>query len=156
MLSSWLQGCYPVMVRTGPASKGNRAWLKRSLDREKLVAYLLAVQVLDHIVGQSNLLELTEGVALHSRRTCEHHTSERRTCLCLPPPLNTHVPCHVLSQGLVKQEAYGRQRASQQQFAVQDRMRDRNRTLELPVFLSMTRLNAFKLPNGSSNSFTCT
>ena len=35
-------------------------------------------------------------------------------------------------------------------------MRDRNCTLELPVFLSMTRLNAFKLPNGSSNSFTCT
>ncbi len=28
-------------------------------------------------------------------------------------------------------------------------------TLELPVFLSMTRLNAFSTPNGSSRSFTC-
>ena len=28
-------------------------------------------------------------------------------------------------------------------------------TLELPVFLSMTRLKAFKLPNGSSSSLTC-
>lgn len=27
-------------------------------------------------------------------------------------------------------------------------------TLELPVFLSMTRLNAFSTPNGSSRSFT--
>lgn len=29
------------------------------------------------------------------------------------------------------------------------------RTLELPVFLSMTRLKAFKLPKGSSSSLTC-
>ena len=48
----------------GPASKGNRARLQGSLDREKLVAYLLAVQILDDIVRQANLLELTEGITL--------------------------------------------------------------------------------------------
>ena len=32
---------------------------------------------------------------------------------------------------------------------------DQMHTLELPVFLSMTRLKAFKVPNGSRMSFTC-
>ena len=55
-----------VIEVLGVASKGDWAWLQCSLDCEKLVAYLLAVQILDDIIRQANLLELAEGVALHT------------------------------------------------------------------------------------------
>ena len=116
MLSSRLEGCYQVMQSSGPALKGDRVWLQRSLHREELIAYLLAVQVLYYIVGQSNLLELAEGIALHSKRTCELHASERRACLCLLPPLNRQVSAHAVTSRKAQwmPEAYGKRWTSQQ------------------------------------------
>lgn len=64
----------------GPASKGNGARLQGSLDCEELVAYLLAVQVLDDIVCQANLLELTEGIALQGEQSLQ--ALQRRCCHC--------------------------------------------------------------------------
>lgn len=58
----------------GPASKGNGARLQGSLDCEELVAYLLAVQVLDDVVCQANLLEFAEGVALQRGTTLQAAT----------------------------------------------------------------------------------
>lgn len=111
-----------MMQRTGSALKGDRAWLQRSLHREELVAYLLAVQVLYYIVGQSNLLELAEGVALHSKRTCERLASERRACLCLLPPLNRHVSAHAVTSHKARwmPEAYEKRWASIVCSAAQD------------------------------------
>ena len=51
--------------------EADRAWLQRALDGEELVADLLAVQVLDGVVRQADVLELAEGVPLH---TCAHRT----------------------------------------------------------------------------------
>ena len=62
------------------ASKGNRARLQGSLDRQELVAYLLAVQVLDDVVCQADLLELTEGIALQG----EQPTLRKEDTVSLP------------------------------------------------------------------------
>lgn len=45
-------------------SEGHRPWLQRALDCEEFIANLLAIEVLDNVVCQPNILVLAEGIAL--------------------------------------------------------------------------------------------
>ena len=62
-------GCNRVV-----ASEGYGPRLQCALHREEFIAYLLAVQVLDDIICQANLLEFAEGVALHNHALQQLHT----------------------------------------------------------------------------------